>query len=212
MKHTLITTLIALAFIAPSPAQSLEKGSMVIGAGAGIGIYRTTWIDKTNTGNPDNKDTSVAAVYPFTFEYAVMNWLGVGARLNYSYYLRDSAAKAAGDKAFSYDASACVNAHFLRVKHVDMFISGEYGYSHFAYTTNQANNARAYANGSCYSIGFNTRFYFGDAAKFGIHLRYAREGYNYQNGVITDDTANPDYKFGLKGNGGVFGLGLQYRI
>ena len=215
MKQTLLAALTALSFITPSPAQSLEKGSMVLGLGSGLGIYHTVIKDKTTPSNSADKDTSGAFVFPLEFEYALLNWLGAGARLGYSNFIegkKDSDVVSA--KARGIDFMPFVNLHFLRSKHVDMFVSCNFGYSDFKFTvTNTAGTIGTFTgSGTGYSVGFNTRFYFGDAAKFGIHVRYAREGFNYQNGEITDNQGSPPTKFSLKGNGGVFGLGLQYRI
>lgn len=213
MKKTLVLILLSAATSSHLSAQCFEQGNIVVGFGSGIGIYKTTFTNQTNTTIPAEKDTSGAVVFPISFEYGVLNWLGLGVRFGYNNYLEGKDTLGTNQNARAIDFMGSVNAHFLRTKHIDMFVSAEYGFSHFKYQEDSQYNPKAVASGTGYSFGLNTRFYFGKASRFGLNLRFALEGYNYQNGIISDDsTSNTDYKFGFKGNGKVFGIGLQYRI
>ena len=107
-----------------------QKGNMVFGLGGGFGIYRTHFLDKSDSSNTTSKDTSGAFVFPLTFEYRVFNFLRMGVRISLSNYLRDSTAKKDGDKASGFDAMACVNVHFLRASNMELFLSGEIGRAH----------------------------------------------------------------------------------
>ena len=213
----IFSALLLYAMAVGASAQSLQKGNMVFGLGTGLGIYRTTITDKTNTGMAPDKDTSGAFIFPLTFEYGVLNWLGAGARIGYHNYIEGKDSTNTNQKARGMDLMGCVNLHFLRSKHVDMFVSSEFGYSSFKYTVTVTNTTTTYgamaiASGTGYSFGLNTRFYFGKSAAFGLHLSFALEGFNYQNGEISDDIGSPATQFRLKGNGKVFGIGLQYKI
>ena len=208
----IISALMFSAIIVGANAQSLQKGNMVIGLGGGLGIYHTTLTDKTNPNNLPEPDTSGAWVFPVTFEYAILDWVGVGARLSYSNYIvgEDSGTT---EKARAIDFYPFVNIHFAKLKHIDLFASAEFGYSNFKYTaTYLTYSATAAGSGTGYSFGLNSRFYFGSGAKFGMHMRFAWEGFNYKNGVISDTQGSPVTDFNLKANGKVFGLGLQYKI
>lgn len=216
MKKIISLVLFSAIIIAAS-AQCFEKGSKVIGLGSGLGIYKTVWEDKTNSNITDDNDGAGAFVFPLTFEYGLLNWLGAGARLGYNNYIEGNDSNNTNENARGIDFNGFVNLHFLRTNHVDMFMSGEFGYSDFKYTADVTssgvtNSAMAKASGTGYSVGLNTRFYFGKNPHFGINLRFAFEGFNYENGEITDSQGSAPYKFGLKGNGNVFGIGLQYKI
>ena len=63
----IFSSLLFSVTVAAVSAQSFEKGSKVIGLGSGLGIYKTTLEDKSNTNITDDNDGAGAFVFPLTF-------------------------------------------------------------------------------------------------------------------------------------------------
>lgn len=207
-KIIILLLIIANAVIAQD--KSFEKNTKVIGLGYNLGAYATQSRDKF-TGEND-RGGAVSNIFHANFEYGVLNFLGVGAKFQYSKYIveRDSAT-GRQPIANSADGFIFVNAHFVRAKYVDMLIGINGGGSQFTYKLNDGYNTMAKGFGSAFDVHFQTRFYFGKYVGLNLNLAYAY--FNYPNLIASSNLINQTVNFAsIKGNGVNIGLGLQVKF
>lgn len=203
--------LICQFFVSELIAQDkcFEKGSKVIEAGIGIGLYKTYVEDNKYPGVID-KDTAGAGLYPISFEYGILDWLGCGGKFNYSNYIEDSTGKANGDSWRGIDFAATVRAHALRTRRIDLYAGIDFGFSNIAFNSTGNSGVIARGNGSYFSFNLNSRFYFGD--HFGMRLFYNFDNYNYPS-VIAEDPFGNTFDFSLHGKSFLsMGIGLMYKL
>lgn len=185
------------------------KGSKVIEAGIGIGLYKTYSEDNKNPGVVF-KDSAGAALYPISFEYGILDWLGCGGKFNYSNYIEDSLGKANGDSWRGIDFAAVVRAHALRTRRIDLYAGLDFGFSNIAFNSTSNSGVIARGNGSYFSFNLNSRFYFGD--HFGMRLFYNFETYNYPS-IIAEDPFGNTFDVSLQGKSFLsMGIGLMYKL
>lgn len=188
--------------------KSFEKGAMVIEPGIGLGLYKTTFTDKSFTPPLSGNDTAGAVLYPLGFEYGVLDWLGCGGKFNYSNYIEGDSASA--EKGSGIDFGAFIRAHALRTKRIDMFAGFDFGYSHFVYDANDGSGGVARGGGTFFSFNLNSRFYFGK--KWGMRLFYNFDSYNYPNIAIEDSFGN-SADFSLKSKSFfLLGAGFMFKL
>ena len=180
----------------------------MIEPGIGLGLYKLTFTNKTAVPNQTGTDTAGAVLYPIGFEYGVLDWLGCGGKFNYSNYIEDSTGKANGASTRGIDFEIFVRAHALRTKRIDLFAGLDFGYSNIKFDLNDGSVGKA--AGSNFSFNLNSRFYFGD--RWGMHLFYNFDSYNYPKGTFEDVFGNSlSYSLHLK-SFLLLGAGLQFKL
>jgi hypothetical protein len=190
--------------------KSFEKNTKVISLGYNLGVYGTKSRDK-HKGTSDRSEAA-SNIFHGQFEYGVLNFLGVGAKLQYGQYIveRDSATGLL-PTAYSMDGFLVVNLHFVRAKYVDMLFGLNGGGSQFVYKLNDGHNTMAKGFGSSFDVHFQTRFYFGKYIGLNLNLAYAN--FNYPNLIASSDLANHTVNFAsIKGNGINIGMALQVKF
>jgi hypothetical protein len=189
-------------------AQSFDKGVKVVEAQFELGAYSTTSHDKINN-TTDDKNGTATKIVNGSFEYGVLPWLGVGTKVQYDIYFSNDSVTPK-PTAHSFDWSATGNVHVVRKDHFDLVLGANFGVSFFHYGLNDPLNSQANGTGSWIDLHLSPRFYFGD--HFGINLNFAYANFNYPNVVEKSSAQTSINAFSLKGSGGNFGAGLQFRF
>lgn len=219
-----INSLILLSFAVatcPMYAQvSFQKGSIVADFNGALGIYNTQTKDLTS--QKTGADKAATRMLYFGGEYGVLNWLGVGVRMQMNSFIvsKDSSQTyhsngTITDNYFtpsvkSYDFSVLANAHIIRTKKFDLAAGFLFGYSSLTFTWNDPNNTIGKGGGTVFDIHLNPRLYFGK--HFGMNLNIAYASYNYSSLSFTSNSqSNPD-KISLGASGMAYSLGFQYRF
>ncbi len=227
MKKNILLFYATFLFIVTTNAQNkaFHNGIVTIDFGVGLSIYGNQIHKEYDTkmfngtivkSDQNNSDGAVATVIPFTLEYGVTNWLGVGGRFAYSKYINnaDSTKSNTTPEVRGLDGSVFLNLHLIKSKRFDMPISFMIGYSNFKYDANNPNpidNLIATDNGLNYGISLIPRFYFGN--HIGVFFNLGYMGYNYPSISISSNLNQLDYsKFSIKGDGGNIGVGLIIKI
>ena len=189
--------------------QSFEKNTNVIAFGADLGVYN--YVSTFASTNISKSDKAANKMLSLQYERGVLNWLGVGAKVQLSDYFTstDSVTKTK-PLVRAIDATLLINAHFVRSKHVDMLAGFNIGYSKFDYAVKDAFGSKATGGGLAFDIHVQPRFYFGDHVGMFINLAYVN--YNYQNMDVSNSINSYTDVLSLKGGGVNFGIGLQGRF
>ncbi len=217
MKKIFILSALSFFLLAKLSAQSFEKGSKVIDLRYEFGIYSTQSHDKV--ANTNSTGSAASKIFNGSFEYGVLNWLGVGVKMQYDSYIASNdtiyhsppqATEIVKPSVGAFDMAAMVNVHLAKKDHFDLAFGANFGASFFHYHLNDAAASQANATGSWIDIHLTPRFYFGN--HFGIHLNLGYASFNYPN-VIAKSSAQSSINFStLKGSGANFGIGFQYRF
>ncbi len=208
MKKIILISLV-FTIVKLNAQKSFEKNTNVIAFGADLGVYNyVSTIASTNTSKSDYAANKMLSLH---YERGVLNWLGLGAKVQLSDYFTstDSATKTR-PLVRAIDATFLVNAHFVRSKHVDMLAGFNIGYSKFNYAVKDVYGSKATGGGLVFDIHVQPRFYFGDHVGMFINLAYVN--YNYQNMDVSNSINSYTDVLSLKGGGVNFGIGLQGRF
>ncbi|HEU4716516.1 MAG TPA: hypothetical protein VFU15_01730 [Bacteroidia bacterium] len=215
MKKTLTLLFSCLSVAAFS--QSYDKGAKVIETRFDIGTFHTQSHDKVN--NTNSTGAAASKIISASFDYGVLPWLGAGIKFQYDNYFTSKdtithtppqADEIVKPSVHAFDPAVFADVHFLRRDHADLLIGGTIGPSFFSYHENDASDTRANGVGLWIDFHFTSRFYFGD--HFGINLSAGYNSFNYPDMKAQSSTVPSIDSFSLKGSGGYFGLGLQYRF
>ena len=171
--------------------KSFEKNTNVIGFGLDLGIYN--YVSTIGSSSASSSSKAANKMLSLHYERGVLNWLGIGAKVQPS--------------VKAIDATVLINAHFLRSKHVDMLAGFNVGYSHLNWEARDANISAAKGGGLAIDFHIQPRFYFGNHV--GMFLNLAYVNYNYQNMDFTNTTSKVNDILNLQGGGVNFGFGLQ---
>lgn len=218
MKKIFILTGLAFLFLANLSAQSFEQGTKVIELQYEFGAYKTSTHDKVNNTTDDNNGAA-SKIFNASCEYGVLNWLGVGLKLQYDNYFTDpdtihhtfpQADEIVDPKISSFDVAAMGNVHLVRKDHFDLVFGANFGVSFFSYHVNDALATQANGTGSWIDLHLTPRFYFGN--HFGMHLNFGYANFNYPNVKAKNSTQSSINAFSLKGSGANIGIGFQYRF
>ena len=138
----------------------------------------------------------------------ILNWLGVGAKVQLSDYFtsRDTVTNTK-PSIKAIDATLLVNAHFVRAKRVDMFAGFNVGYSYLNWEARDQAISAATGGGLVYDLHLQPRFYFGDHVGMFINLAYVH--YSYNNMDFNNTYTHLTDVLQLNGGGVNFGLGIQ---
>lgn len=203
--------LIVLVFSSMSifAQKSFEKKANVIYFGADLGLYN--YNSYIASSNKSETNAALNKMLTFQYERGVLNWLGIGAKLQLSdYFTQKDSITNTKAQVRAIDGSIIINAHFLRRKRVDMLIGTNLGYSQLNWEARDAFISQAKGGGFTYDIHFQPRFYFGDHVGMFINLAYIN--YAYRNMDFTNTITNFDDVLDLVGGGTNFGLGFQVKF
>ena len=168
MIRKIITSIAIISSLGLTAQKSFEKKTNVVAFGADLGIYsyesRILSSDQTESNLALNKQLSLY------YERGMLNWLGIGAKVQLSDYFTDDTIPKPSFKAI--DASLLVNAHVVRSKHVDMLFGVNVGYSHLNWEANDTYVSTAKGGGLTYDVHFQPHFYFGNHVGIFLNLAY----------------------------------------
>lgn len=209
----IILTIAALTIIYSSKAQkAFEKGNVTVSLGAGLDLYGTKIHQVSSGFTKDTTDGAGGSHFPLMLEYGVANWLGIGARFNFSNFLeeKDSISNIKPIHR-GIDAGLVLNIHLVKSKRFDMPLNLSFGYSYLSIQSKDALETIAKSNGLGYGIALMPRIYFGDHIGMFFNLGYM--GYNYPKitySNMNDSNLNKtwDTEVSLKANGVNLGIGL----
>ncbi|MDF2436236.1 MAG: hypothetical protein K0Q95_612 [Bacteroidota bacterium] len=214
-KITITIAAIAMALnVATAQDKAFQKGNITVDLGVGFDIYGTKIHQEILGLVHDTTDAAGGAHFPLKVEYGVTNWLGVGARFNFSSFIdeTDSITKTQATTK-GLDAGLVLNFHLIKSRRFDMPLSLTFGYSRFIVDGNDVNQTMAKAHGMGYGISLLPRIYFGD--HIGMYFNVGYMGYNYKNVIYSnEDYQNlneqvwQDAKVSIKADGLNMGLGL----
>ncbi|MEO8760562.1 MAG: hypothetical protein ABI388_05220 [Bacteroidia bacterium] len=210
MKKLFILFTCAVSMQAVS--QSFYKGALVVNAGAGLDAYAVDYHYQLKSTNYTKDEKNGAASYNINVgvEYGFNKWFGLGLRGRYDTYFtsRDSTTHST-PKANGLELALAVNAHVVHVRHFDLPIGVDIGYSHLNYHQNDIGDNQIYGNGSYFNLHINPRFYIG---KFGFNVNMAIPFINYANMTSNNSVYNQYVLANWKAAGFSFGAGIQYRF
>jgi hypothetical protein len=204
MKNLYILILLFITIGVSAQDKSFEITNSVGSAGVGFSLYDLT-VKEKDSGVTD-KDTTGAIVFPFDYEYGVLNWLGAGGTFRFLNFIEGDSNT---NQVIGIDFALRANIHFLRTKRIDWLVAPTFGYSYISFKDNGVDNGSAKGSGT--NFGFETvfRIYFGE--HIGIFINGGYTSYNYPNIKLVSDVATGN-DLSLKLSGKSFGLGLQYKF
>lgn len=209
----IIITIAALTMIYSAKAQkAFEKGNVTVSLGAGLDLYGTKIHQNVAGITSDTTDGAGGSHFPLMVEYGVANWLGIGARFNFSNFIEEKdTIKNTKPTTRGIDAGLVLNIHLIKSKRFDMPVNLTFGYSYFSIHSNDSFETLAKSNGTGYGIALVPRIYFGDHVGMFFNLGYM--GYTYPNikySNVNDSNLNTTWnvKQSLKANGVNLGIGL----
>ena len=189
--------------------KSFEKNANVVAFGLDLGIYNYT----SKIASSATSDNSVAAnkMLNLYYERGVLNWLGVGAKLQLSDYFTEKDTNTNSKPSVkALDATLLVNAHFVRSKRVDMLVGFNLGYSTMRWEARDQYISAAKGGGLVYDLHLQPRFNFGDHIGMFINLAYVH--YGYKNMDFQNTFYNESDILDLTGGGVNFGFGFQAKF
>jgi hypothetical protein len=186
--------------------KSFEKNANVVAFGLDLGYYNYT----SRVLSSPKSETNPAAnkMLNLHYERAVINWLGVGAKVQLcDYFTSEDSITHTKPSVKAIDGSLVINAHFVRSKRVDMLAGFNLGYSYMNYEARDQAISGAKGGGLMYDIHLQPRFYFGDHIGMFINLAYTH--YGYENMDFKNIYTSYSDALSLKGGGVNFGFGFQ---
>lgn len=205
----IIAVLLVVFSLNVNAQKSFEKNVNVVAFGLDLGIYNYT----SKIASSPKSDNSAAAnkMLSLQYERGVLNWLGVGAKVQLSdYFTEKDTITNSKPSVKALDATLLVNAHFVRAKRVDMFAGFNVGYSTMRWEARDQYISGAKGGGLVYDLHLQPRFYFGDHVGMFINLAYVH--YGYKNMDFKNTFYNENDVLDLTGGGVNFGLGLQVKF
>lgn len=191
------------------PDRSFQKNVNVISFGGDLGVYQYT--SRIKSTSETKTDGAANKALTLQYERGVLNWLGIGAKFQYSsYFTSTDSVTHTKPSVNGFDAMVLANAHFVRTRHIDLLAGFTAGYSHLNYTVHDSYASQAVGGGSVFDIHLQPRFYFGNHIGMFINLAYVHYGYgslDFQNTATKLDDA-----MSLKGGGINFGIGIQAKF
>ena len=186
--------------------KSFEKKTNVIAFGADLGIY--TYESKIESSMKSNTDNAANKMLNLQYERGILKWLGLGAKVQLcDYFTQKDTLTNTKPKVQALDAILFINAHFIRVKYVDMLAGFNIGYSTLNWEARDQFISQAKGGGLMVDFHLQPRFYFGKHIGMFINLAYVN--YNYKDLDFTNTYTKINDALDLKGGGINFGIGLQ---
>lgn len=205
-----IALIIVSVFTTGSYAQkSFEKKTNVISVGGDLGLY--AYVSKIASSPKSEKDGALNRMLNLQYERGILNWLGVGVKLQYNnYYTTEDSVTHATPSVTAMDGTIILNAHFLRRKRVDLLAGFDIGYSAINWEARDQFISSATGGGLTYDFHFQPRFYFGN--HIGMFFNLAYVNYNYQDIDFKNTFTNISDVLDLTGGGVNVGIGLQAKF
>jgi hypothetical protein len=186
--------------------KSFEKNTNVVGFGADLGIYN--YVSQVAAEPKSTSNAAANKMLNLHYERGVLNWLGVGAKVQLSDYFTEKDSTTNSKPSIkALDATVLINAHFVRAKYVDMLAGFNIGYSTLNWEARDQAISSAKGGGLVYDLHLQPRFYFGKYVGMFINLAYVN--YTYSNLDFRNTNTNLPGILHLKGGGVNFGIGLQ---
>ena len=185
-------------------AQEFQKGNSVIDLGFKLGVYNDQLnIHGTTYSHDDKAGSKISYI---GYEYALLNWLGVGLQLRYDKYIDTTHyAKATNVPSYSsFNIPLFVNAHFIRKKH--------FGLSTLKLDYHDPDATLVSGGGSLFDLHIVPRFFFG-RGHFGLSLPIAFTSFSYPHLNFQNNAGTNSSNWGdLKGSGMNIGLALNFKF
>jgi len=193
--------------------ESFYKHALVFSVGVGgegYAITETYSVKGYPSLNYTTTGSAGSASYPFSLEYGLNKWIGIGLLAKPDKYFTSKDTNTGyTPSASGFEFGAIVNIHFLRTQHIDFLAGLDLGGSHFTYTAD-AYNDQVYGDGAWGDIHATLRFYFG---RFGLYGSLSFPTMNYN---LTSNNSNwnvgQDILATWKARGAAFNVGIQYRF
>ncbi|MBI3518775.1 MAG: hypothetical protein HY062_05395 [Bacteroidetes bacterium] len=202
----IIFVLAIVSSVSAFAQKSFEKNTNVVAFGADLGIYSYT--SKVATNPKSDHSAAANKMLSLQYERGVLNWLGVGAKVQLSdYFTSEDTATHSTPSIKAIDITALVNAHFVRAKYVDMLGGFNIGYSNINWEQRDQAISSAKGGGLVFDIHLQPRFYFGKYVGMFINLAYVH--YAYRNMDFKNTFTNYNDVLDLTGGGVNFGIGIQ---
>lgn len=215
MKTLLLS---ALLCIAVSQAQSFADENHIIEGSIGLGLYGVTYEEEDIFGKKvTHRNGAGSTPIRLGYEYAINDWLGLGAMLQFQPFIDSSGADLT---VTSIEIAPVVNFHFLRTEKLDWYAGLALGFSSFHWQEKDRDNPfyqgvvqkDVKATGSFVALQTGLRLYFG--GRFGMNFGLAYQGLSYNEGDYSDNVGNrvENNPLPLRAKGMVASIGVQYRI
>ncbi|MES2515572.1 MAG: hypothetical protein V4580_15560 [Bacteroidota bacterium] len=189
-----------------SAQKSFEKNDNVIAFGLDVGLYNYT--SKVASNPKSDHSAALNKMMSLQYERAVLNWLGVGAKVQLSdYFTETDSVTHTKPSIKAIDGTLLVNAHFVRSKRVDMLAGFNIGYSQMNWEARDQAISGAKGGGLVFDLHLQPRFYFGNHIGMFINLAYVH--YGYQNMDFQNTYTYYNDVLSLTGGGVNFGFGFQ---
>ena len=183
-------------------AQSFLKKNFLLDLGIDVGTYQT--LAKNLETGSKVKDGTVGSVFHTGVEYAISDYIGIGAQLRTNAYSTDNDTA----NARNTDFSLLANLHFLRTNYFNLYFGLKYGTSHFEYD-NTKNQSTFSANGSHFQIDLGANLFV--SRYFGFTLHSAYNNLHYSNGSL-NPLNSPPRPYRLHFNGANIGIGMLLKF
>jgi hypothetical protein len=211
MKKLFSAFLIALACHGFSQKVAFEKKTKVIDINANFGVYNTVSTDSTERAQGKNhQDKAAPYGFALSFEYGVLDWLGIGLKGQACTYLSSRDTSGVKPDAKVKDIALVVNFHLVRKKRFDLLLGGNIGYSGFKFSSNDSKSSVAKGGGLMYDIHVQPRLYFSE--HFGMYLSLSYIGYSYSKLKLSDNVRTYTDHLTFKGSGVNVGIGFQVQF
>lgn len=197
----------AISFRTASDGEkSFEKNTNVVAFGLDLGLYN--YRSEIASSSTSDNNAALNKMLSLQYERGVLNWLGVGAKVQLSdYFTETDSVTNTKPSVRAIDATLLVNAHFVRSKYVDMLGGFNVGYSYMNWEARDEFISGATGGGLVFDIHVQPRFYFGKHVGMFINLAYIN--YSYNNLDFKNTYTNYLDVLSLKGGGVNFGIGFQ---
>ena len=207
MKHFLIAIILLLT-TNYLQAQTFVKKDIILEAGAGLGIYDTHVIQKSN--NTNEKSRAATWVFPVSLEYAVSKRLGIGVAYKFSNFITGKNDTTITNSTIrAHDIALKPSFHIFRKKRLDVYVGGLFGLSLFNYQVNDNLKSSAKGEGTIIALFLGSRLYVSD--HFGFTFNYTFNRYNYFNLKLANNIGQTD-NLDLDLKRGNVNIGLAYRF
>ncbi len=204
-----IVILSVLCTINAVAQKSFEKKTNVISFGADLGVYN--YVSKVASNPTSSSSRAANKMLHFNYERGVLNWLGIGAKLQLSdYFTEKDSVTHTKPSVKAIDGTVIINAHFLRTKRIDMLLGCNVGYSNMNWEARDQAISSAKGGGLTYDFHLQPRFYFGDHIGMFVNLSYIN--YAYRNMDFKNTYTNALDILDLTGGGVNFGFGFQAKF
>jgi len=209
LKKLFIITAIVIIAWGNSFAQCMHDSTNIIGVNLGLGVYNIVLNDKGY--NSSNNGRTGEVDYTLTYDRGITDRLTIGGFFRYrGFLLAPDTNVAEINVAYGFDFCVDGAFHFVRSRHVDLYIGADLGFGYIKLADDNLSNQGVFtAGGIAYGLTLGSRFYIGNHV--GITFNFGYAGYEYPNGLVRGGGGYTDH-WSLFFTGSTYTLGLCYRI